>query len=315
MAKRNRKNTNFYNDNYWQSAAWNQRSFQMYTQWIGAMAMNRYKWIGLPETCDERYLEFTLLRNNVASIAHPKKMPYTFFSTMANLSGRWNVYDTPIYWESIGNNGWRFNANHKTGVLVYDNRLRLPNWNAVEFFARRLTALDRVEDINMQQQKTPYLITAPRELVNDAKQLYKQIAGGEPAVLGKPTLSNIGIEAINTGVAYLGKNLTDKKLALWDEIYSYFGISHVGQKSERLTSEEVSASNEPSNLMALDGLNARREAAEKLNNRFGLNIHVVWRKDNESDMYNFLRNPFLNENVLLNETRNSTNEGLELSHE
>lgn len=315
MAKKNRKPTGFYGDNYWQSADWNQRSFISYRQWILSLAINRYKWLNLPLTCDERYLEFTLLRNGVASIAYPEKMPGVFFSTMTNLDGRWNIYDTPCHWQSIGNNGWNFNASPKTGVLVYENRLRMPNWQMIEYFARRLAALDRVEDINMQQQRTPYLITAPREQVNDAKQMYKQIAGGEPAILGKSNLSAINIEAISTGVPYLGKELSDKKLALWDEIYNFLGISHVGQKSERLTSEEVSASNEPSNLMALDGLTSRREAANVLNERFGLDVHVVWRKDNESDIYNYSRNPLINENLLLNEDRNSSNVGLELSHE
>lgn len=315
MSKKNRKPSGFYGDNYWQSADWNQRSFLAYRQWILSMAVNRYKWLNLPETCDERYLEFTLLRNGVASIAYPKKMPGVFFSTMTNLDGRWNIYDTPCHWQSIGNNGWNFNASPKTGVLVYENRLRMPPWQQIEYFARRLAALDRVEDINMQQQRTPYLITAPREQVNDAKQMYKQIAGGEPAILGKSNLSAINIDVVNTGVPYLGGELSEKKLALWDEIYSFLGISHVGQKSERLTSEEVSASNEPANLMALDGLTARREAANTLNTRFGLDVHVVWRKDNESDIYNYSRNPLINENLLLNEDRNSTNVGLELSHE
>lgn len=315
MGKRNRKPTGFYGDNYWQSSDWNQRAFMAYRMWIARMALNRFKWLNLPETCDERFLEFTLLRNGVASIAYPKKMPGSFFSTMANTNGRWNVYDTPCRWESIGNNGWRFNASPENGVLVYDSRDRYPNWQMVELFARRLAALDRVEDINLSQQKTPWLIEADREQVNDAKQLYKQIAGGEPAIIAKPRLGNIALNAINTGVPYLGKELSDKKLALWDEVYSFLGISHVGQKSERLTSEEVSASNEPSNLMALDGLNARRDAANKLNARFGLDVHVVWRKDNESDVYNFLRNPLVNDTLMRNEGRESTNAGTEGSHE
>lgn len=315
MSKRNRKQSGFYGDNYWQNASWNKRQFEAYRQWIMALAINRCKWLNLPPTCDERYLEWTLMRNGVASIAHPKNMPGVFFSTMANLDGHWNVYDTPTHWQSIGNNGWRFNASPKTGVLVYDNRLRMPYWNQIEFFARRLAALDRVEDINMQQQRTPYLITAPREAKNDAVQIYKQIQGGEPAILAKPDLSSVNIEAINTQVPYLGKELSEKKLTLWDEVYNFLGISHVGQKSERLTSEEVSASNEPSNIMALDVLNARREAANKLNKQFGLDIHVVWRKDNESDVYNFLRNPLVNDTLLRNEDRDMTNAGGELSHE
>lgn len=315
MSKRKRKPTGFYGDNYWQTADWNQRSFLAYRQWILSMAMNRCKWINLPESCDERYLEFILIREGVATIAHPKSMPEMWVSTKTNLSGRWNVYDTPIYWESIGNNGWRFKVNPANGVLVFDNRQRQPYWALIEYYARRLAAMDRVEDINLSHQKTPWLITAPREMVNDAKQVYKQIAGGEQAIIAKPTIQQMGIEAINTNVPYLGKELSEKKLALWDEIYSFLGIAHVGQKSERLTSEEVSASNEPSSLMALDVLNARRDAANVLNNRFGLDIQVVWRKDNESDMYNYMRNPVMNQNLLENTDRNSSNAGLETSHE
>lgn len=315
MAKRNRKNTGFFGDNYWQSADWNQRSFIAYRTWIMALAMNRYKWLNLPETCDERYLEFILMRQGMASIAYPSKMPMVFFSTMVNADGRWNVYDTPSHWQSIGNNGWRFNASPKSGVIVYENRMRVPYWNQIEYFSRRLANLDRVEDMNMAAQKTPYIVTAPREKLNDAKQMLKQVSGGEPAIIGKPELSAIGFEVLDLKVPYLGKELSEKKLALWDEVYNFLGISHVGQKSERLTSEEVSASNEPSNIMALDGLNSRRDAANKLNKRFGLDIHVVWRKDNESDVYNFLRNPLVNDTLLRNDELKNTNVGTETSHE
>lgn len=302
MSKRNRKPSGFYGDNYWQSYDWNQRTFLAYRRWLETLALNRCKWINLPKTCDERFLEYTLMRQGMACIAFPKKMPGQFFSTMVNADGKLNVYDNPTHWISQGNGGWRFNASPKTGVIVYDNRMRLPIYDQIEFFARRLAALDRVEQINMAQQNTPYLITAPREKVNDAKQMYKQISGGEPAIIAKPDISNIGIEAIKTDVPYYGKEFTDKKLAIWDEIYSFLGISHVGQKSERLTSEEVSASNEPSNLMALDVLNSRRDAANKLNDKFGLDIHVVWRKDNESDVYNYLKNPLVNNKLYVDST-------------
>lgn len=300
--KKNRKPHGFYDDTYWQSADWNMRSFQSYRQQILTMAMNRIKWVGLPETCDERFLEFTLMRNGMAGIAFPKSMPGVWFSTQVAANGQWNVYDTPRNWEMVGNNGFNFRATPKNGVLVYDSQMRMPNWSQIEYYARRLAALDRIENINLDQQKTPWLITAPREKVNDAKQVYKQIAGGEPAIIGKPELSKVSIEAINTQVPYIGKELTERRLSLWDEIYNFLGISHVGQKSERLTSEEVAASNEPSNLMALDALNARRDAANKLNNRFGLDIHVVWRKDNESDMFNYMRNPLVNEKLITDPT-------------
>lgn len=289
MSRRNRSSSGFTSDNYWQSADWNMRGFQMYRDWIVTLAISRYKWLNLPETCDERFLETTLLRQGVATISAPKSMPGTFFSTQVAQSGRFNVYDTPSSWESIGNNGWRFHASPRTGTLVWDSRLRIPKWSQIEFFARRLAAIDRVQDINLSQQRTPYLLTAPRECKNDLIQVYKQLAGNEPAILGKPELlQNVNIDAVNTNVPFLGNELAAQKQNLWKEVYDFLGIRSVNAKAERMVEAEVDESSEPTDMMALDGLNSRRDAARWLNDHFGTDIHVVWREDNESDNWKYL---------------------------
>ena len=55
--------------------------------------------------------------------------------------------------------------------------------------------------------------------------------------------------------------------------------------------DEVKSQREPSQMTRLDSLTCRREAAKKLNDRFGEYlkepIRVIWNYDNASDNYNF----------------------------
>ena len=80
--KGKKRRAGFYGDNYFQSSAWNQRTYAMYRNWIYAIALTRFKWVNLPPTCNERYLEWTLLNQGVATIAFPKKQPGVFYSTI-----------------------------------------------------------------------------------------------------------------------------------------------------------------------------------------------------------------------------------------
>lgn len=275
-------------DHYWQSSLMNSISYQMYRDWILSLAVNRFRWVGLPDTCDERYLEITLAMEGVATIARPDSLG-AWVSTRAT-SGRLNVYDNPTSWQSTGNNGWCFDVTPKNGVLVWDNRLRKPAWDMIHTYALRLAEFDRVLDINLQQQKVPWLITGPQEKRLDMVNMVKQALGGEPAVIGVK-----GIEAIDWQVLPLQVDLNadaiqTAKTRTWNEVYTYFGIPNINAKKERMIESEVKKSDSPTDIRALDGLNARREACEYLNDTFGLDISVYWNVDNESKNFNYLTN-------------------------
>ena len=68
------------------------------------------------------------------------------------------------------------------------------------------------------------------------------------------------------------------------------GIDALPFKKERRIEDEVNSDKQPSELSALSPLECRRKAANKLNERFGLNISVVWHEDNASMNYNTLTN-------------------------
>ena len=54
--------------------------------------------------------------------------------------------------------------------------------------------------------------------------------------------------------------------------------------------DEARANTAPTNIMLLDCLQARRQAANALNRRFGLNIEVYFNDDWESYNYNYANN-------------------------
>lgn len=278
---------------YWQTSDYNTRLFMMFRSEILAMAMSRFKWLNLPKTCDERYLELTLILQGQASIAFPRKQKGVFYSTQLAQTGRPNIYDNPIKWRAIGNNGFRFNADWSTGVCVWDNRLRYPLLEKINIWARELTDIVRTEQINRMHQKMPYVFKVPQEMKQQAVNLYKQVAGGEPAIIGYEGLETLQPEVWNTGVEFLGEELGAAYDNKWARIYQGLGIPNHTFKTERMIEDEVKSQNEPSMFVRLDSLNCRNEAAKILNTRFpeylnGKKIEVVWAYDHKSENYNHL---------------------------
>lgn len=285
-----KKNSSNFNSNktYWQTYQKNQDYYRMYRDWILSLAMNRYRWVNLPSTCDARYLEYILCMQGVATIAKAPDLN-VWVSTMAT-NGKQNIYDDPINWRSVGNNGWNFLCDSTNGVLIWDNVMRYPILKNIDIWARKLANYDSTIDANLEQQKVPYVFTAPQEKVNDLTQIIKQAYGGEPAILGYKGIETIKADILVTPVEFKGEQLQAAKERVFNEIYTFLGINNVDRKSERMIEAEVMNNNDPTDVRALDGLQCRRRAADYLNQVFGLNIKVYWNEDNESDNYNTMHN-------------------------
>ena len=293
-SRKMRRCNSFGLDNYWQTSDYNSALFMMYRQQIIKLAMNRFKWVNLPPTCNERYLEMTLLFQGIATIAFPSRQRGTFYSTQVAQMSPPNVYDNPTKWLSVDNNGWRFKCSNRNGVIVWDNRARYPLMQMVDMWARELVDIRRTKQLNRMHVKTPYLIKCSPEQEQQAENIYKQMAGGEPAIITTTGIENIDINVIKTDVPYLGEELTAEEINTWQQIYQMLGIENLTFKAERMVQDEVNKRDEPSDLMALDGLNCRREACEQLNERFSDYLEApatcIWAKDNISQNFNFMAN-------------------------
>lgn len=289
MSKKNRPFVGLNGEMYWQSPSYTNRVYTMYRNQILSLALTRFEWHGLPDTCNSRYLEWTLLTQGQATISFPKSQPGIFYSTQVAWQSPPNIYDNPTKWQSIGNNGWRFDANPTQGVVVWDNLLRFPILDAIDLQARELTDLTRTEQINRLHQKTPYLLTGPQDKKLDLTNLWKQIAGGEPAVIGTDGLSQIDVKAISTQVPFIASEIDAAIQNCWTRTYQLLGIDALPFKQERQVEDEIISQQAPSSMQALGFLAARREACEVLNKRFGEYlkepITVTMRTDYESDNF------------------------------
>lgn len=277
-------------DNFWQSDNYNSRSYIGCLDMLLSLAMNRFRWVGLPETCDVRYLERQLHMSGKATIALKDGV---FYSVKAISKGKFNIYGVPTEWECTGFNGETFSASPETGEICYYNQSRTNPWNMLELFARKLSHYMRTEDINLSQQHTPWLLIAPQEQRQELINIYKQIAGGEPAILGNRQTWELveNIKAINTEVPFIGEELARGYQNVFNSALLYLGIPHLAfEKGERMIEDEARANTAPTNIMLMDCMSARREFADAFNRKFGTEIEVYVNEDIESYNYNYLNN-------------------------
>lgn len=291
--KRTRKGHGFFEANYWQSANFNERAFAKNLDMLVAIAMSRFKWEGLPETCDERFLQLQLLRTGYATIAHHPDYPDIWQTLMAAPQGEFDAYGLPTRWRAVGYNGTTFDVSPDNGVLVYYSSSRINPWNALEMFARKLAHYERTEDINLTHQQKPWVLLAPPEQYTELVNLYKQIAGGEPAILSNKGLAGIldEIKAIDTKVPLEVEGLARGYQNVMNNALLFLGVPHLAfEKGERMIEREAMANTAPTEMMLLDCLNAQRKASEEFNRLSGLETSVHYSMDLQSLNFNYLNN-------------------------
>lgn len=290
---RSKRGQGFFDENYWQSANFNGRNYAKNLALLESLAMNRFRWVGLPDTCDARFLEWCLNRYGIATIAHAESMPDVWQTLQAAPSGQFNVYGLPEKWDAVGMNGTRYSVTQENGELVYYSFSRIEPWNALSLYARKLTHYERTEDINLSHQHKPWVFIAPQEKKQELVNLMKQALGGEPAILGDSNFSKLvdEVKAIDTKVPLITEELARSRQNVFNEALLYLGIPHLAfEKGERMIEDEARANTAPTNIMLLDCLQARRQACETLNRRFGLDINVYFNDDWESYNFNYLNN-------------------------
>ena len=294
MGKKNRGR--FFSDNFWQSSQFNQRVFAKNLDECLALAVNRFRWFGLPDTCDARYLEMQLHRAGLATIARADDQA-PWVSIKATLSGDVNMYGIPTSWRAIGMNG-RANfdvTGGENGEIVYYSNTRINPWNAFEIYARKLTHYERTEDVNLTHQMKPWVFIAPQEKRQELVNVLKMVEGGEPAILGDGKLLDMvnRITAIDTHVDLITEELALSKMNVYWDLLRYLGIPHLAfEKGERMIEDEARANSAPTNIMLMNCLKARRDAIKKLakiDSAFK-NVEVVFNDDYESYNFNYSRN-------------------------
>ena len=296
MSRKNRqKRQEFYNDRFWESANYNFRTFNKNLDMLLALAINRFRWVGLPDTCDARYLEKILHRNGIATLSHQDGQDVPVFTTLQAMpNGEYNMYGLPVAWRAVGFDGLTdYPVTDANGVLCYYSYSRISPWNALEIYARKMAHYERTEDINLTQQMKPFIGIAPQEKRLELVNLLKQVEGGEPAILGDEGLAKLvdNVKVIDLQVPIITEELARSMQNVFNQALLYLGIPHLAfEKGERMIEDEARANTAPTNIMLMDCLQARREFCDKVNAKFNLDVQVYFNEDLESYNFNYLNN-------------------------
>lgn len=248
----------------------------MYFDKLMTIALACYKWEGLPDSIDERFLELGLFE--YGHIVYFKDKFLGDLVLPANLIGGFSIYNVPNVRYVYAINGYRKRLNPTNSVIIYNNYLRKPTIGVVRMYVDQLVNLSDAINININAQKTPYLISTTQDNVLAMKNLYDRIEGNEPAMLVDKAGFNIDdIKILKTEAPYLADRMYLLFQNIYNEYLSYLGVENMGLsviKSERLTAAEGVANEGNVETYRNSWLNARQQAANEINRMFGTNISV-----------------------------------------
>lgn len=286
------------------------RSTQEYEQTLMHLINTRisqYKWEGLPDTCNARFLELCLLRGS----ALMAKEGENYLTLAAAPSQGVNLYGDTVTAYGYGMNGYnkeytlfvdgdnystpgQIAAGQPDAVLCRDNPIMYPEIGLLIATADRMTYTMRSLDIVNTNLRTPTIIEADPKEVKSIKDMYGQIDDGVPAVFARRDniVKNAEIYSVGQDPAAL-KSLWEHYQRLENNYRERVGIQTNADtdKKAQISEDEVNSNNQAISMSQNIYLSERQKFCEKINKVWGLNVKVSLAVEDKS----------LNEQAGLNE--------------
>lgn len=246
------------------------------------IALSLFKWEGLPETCNEKFLEDCLFHYGKAIFIDDPEM--SFLNLKVNVAGDLNVYNEPLAFQAFSTGYSKIFEADKC-VLIKNNYMEKSTDSSILLFAERLAKLELAMDVNINAQKTPILIRCDEKTKMSLEAVYNQYEGDRPVIFGSKSLQEKPLETLVTGAPFVADKLREEKRAVWNEALEFLGINTnpADKKKERLIVDEVDSNNEQIDIQALTMLLCRQNACKAINEMFGLDLSVSMRVDEMKD--------------------------------
>ena len=256
---------------------------RMYLRVLQELAVNRFKWLGLPDSVNERFLEYTLMRRGLVVMYFDTDYD-EYLALQGAGAGPLNMYDDPTSFRVTGNSTFvGKTVDASDCVPIWANVLRVPDWDIIMTYAKKLASIDRTIDINLRNARRSRVIVTDETGQLSAQNINNQIDSGSPVI----TVNNTGYAMMEHWTAFdLGihpdqiVNLQTSRQRIWNECMGLMGINFANQdKRERLVSAEVGANDEQIDSMKNVILAERQRAVRQMNDKFGLSVDIKLRTE------------------------------------
>lgn len=260
--------------------------FLMYQNMLWGLAESRFVWDGLPSTVNERYLERVLHRHGLAVFFEDPRL-HAFFALHAAGTGDVDIYGDPKTFRVTGNRYINRDVSSKDCVPIWVNRNRVNDQWIVNYYAAQLAEASVTVQVNALTSRYPTILALSQEQKLTGENFYRQIAEGQPVVF---TVKDAMGGDVSGAVQALDNRLPPNAISdairvkkdIWDEAMLMLGIQCAPpDKKERLVDDEVEALQGQMAAFRGVAIGARQEAADKINERYGLNVSVHWRHSRE----------------------------------
>lgn len=266
---------------------------RFYINFLTEVACNRFKWDGLPDEIDERFLETQLFHTGVVLYWHESKKYDKDVVTRCGQMGPLNIYDRPTFYQAIAGTGeFQLNENlvewdygmekgDNDCIPIWANYMRTAEIANVVSWANQLAEIDVTIRIATKNARQSRLVSVGDSQRLSAQNIMKQIDEGVPVIYGTEEMSQVtdNIQTIDLE-SHPQKlvNLLVARSKIWNNIMTFMGVKNSNQeKKERLVEAEVSANDEQTDLVRQMHLNARQQAADLISKRFDLKVTVDYR--------------------------------------
>lgn len=260
-------------------SAWmNTRTYAYYLDRLTNIGSSVFEWKNLPETVDPRFLEMTIFNQGMCLFFEDPALG--FLALPCTIDGKLNVYNIPTKRRAYANSGYNAIRTEKDSVIIFHNYTHnVPIWD-VEMFARRLSEMQRIMDVNIYAQKTPVVLKVPESLRLTYENVMLKYDGNIPLIIGEKNLNTDAISVFNTEAPFVADKINQLRMEVWNDAMTYFGVSNVNvTKRERLIQDEVMRNMGGTLASRNSPLDTRQEAAKQINAMFNLNIEVDYRED------------------------------------
>lgn len=246
----------------------NMQTMLSYRKRMCSMAENVLLIKNLPELIDVGYMNSILLKRGaivffVDDVMGLIALPFSSI-------GQRDVYYRPTKITVMGANGYYKTLDNTKGqnefVIMYDNQSHQSIYSDILQLSERIALSQRIQDINILQQKTARIIATSDDKVESLKYALNQIDGNESCVI---TLDNDFLKdtnAILTPAPYVADKLHENKQELWNEFLTMIGIANTSfQKKERNITDEVQFSQGGTIANRYSRFESRKKAIEMIN--------------------------------------------------
>lgn len=249
-------------------------TFEDYKKNLLNLAISVFKWINLPKTCDERFIELMLCVNGSICFFRDD-VSNDLLSLKCSFGGGFDVYRNPTLRFVYADNGYTNKCTIEDSVICYNDLLRSNLIRFIENYAYKLYEVDRIIMTNLKAQKTPVLVKCSENERLTLLNLYKEYDGNQPFIFADKDFNMNSLDCLKTDAPFVVDKLFKYKTDLYNEALTFLGIQNIQiQKKERLVRDEVQQMNAGSIASRFSRLKARNDACEKINNMFDTNISV-----------------------------------------